>query len=96
MNVRLGAAMRQFEDEMVGMEGVEELDKRPPAARLNGLSAVVTEAEVYGAFALDPVEHHVDRGCRERGVCRVAGNVGLVDLDAGGGQSRDLGGKHVG
>jgi hypothetical protein len=44
---------------------------------------------------VDAVEQEVHRGGGERAVGRVAGDVGLVDLHAGGGQAGHLGGQHL-
>jgi hypothetical protein len=42
------------------------------------------------ATARERIEHAIDRGCGQRAIARVAGDVGLVHLEAIAGQSRDL------
>ena len=76
---------------------VEESDQRLPVAALDGLPAVVAEAEVHGALDLRTrVEHAVDRLRGERGVGGIAGDVGFIHLHAGAGQIADLRGEHIG
>jgi len=43
------------------VQTIEEVDKRLPATRLNGLSSVVAEAKVNGFLALYLVENPIDR-----------------------------------
>jgi hypothetical protein len=50
---------------------------------------------VHGALAVNLVEQEVHRGGGERGIVRVAGDVGLVDLDAGRGEAGHLGGENL-
>ena len=45
--------MRQFQNHVVRMQFVEEADQRAPVAFLDGLSAVIAEAQVHG-FAASP------------------------------------------
>ena len=90
-----GGAVGEFEDEVVGVERVEEIDELLPVALLDGLAAVVAEAEVDGAFGalVDGVEDEVHRGGGERGVGGIAGDVGFVDLKAGGREAGHLRGE---
>lgn len=90
-----GGAVGEFEDEVVGVEGVEEIEQGLPVTLLDGLAAVVTEAEMDGALGLfvDAVEDKIHRGGSEGAVLRVAGDVGFVDLHAGGGETGHLGGE---
>ena len=49
--VELGIASEgEFEDDVVGVEGVEEVGELGPGAVLDGLAAVVAEAEMNGTF----------------------------------------------
>ena len=92
-----GGTMGEFEDEVVGVKGVEEIEEGLPVALLDRLAAVVAEAEVDGALGLvvDGVEDEVHRGGGEGGVFGIAGDVGFVDLDAGGREAGHLGGEDV-
>ena len=92
-----GRTVGEFEDEVVSVEGVEEIKEGLPVALLDRLAAVVAEAEVDGALGLvvDGVEDEVHRSGGEGSVFGVAGDVGFVDLDAGGGEAGHLGGEDV-
>ena len=92
-----GRTVGEFENEVVGVEGVEEIEEGFPVALLDRLTAVVAEAKVDGALGLvvDGVEDEVHRSGGEGGVFGIAGNVGFVDLDAGGGEAGHLGGEDV-
>ncbi len=50
----------QFEDEVVGVEGVEEVEEVFPLAGLDGLPAVVAEAEMHGGGPVEGVQDPVD------------------------------------
>ena len=58
-----GGTVGEFEDEVVGVEGVEEIEEGFPITLLDRLTAVVAEAEVDGALGLvvDGVENEVHR-----------------------------------
>lgn len=88
----------ELEDEVVAVEGAEEIGEGFPVAGLNGLAAVVAEAEVDGTLGAggDSVEDAVHGFSGEGGIGGVAGDVGLIDLDTGGGQAGHLGGENVG
>ena len=90
--------VRQFEDEMIRVQRVEEICQFLPVALLDRLSAIIAEAEMHGALRalVDRVQHHVHRRGRQRAVTRIAGNVGLVDLDAGRRQPAHLRRQHLG
>ncbi len=87
--------MRHFQDQVIHMELVQEVDERPPLAALDGLASVVAETQVHGALAIERVEHAVDRCGRERRVVRIAGYISFVHLQALAGQSGHLLRQHV-
>ncbi len=63
---------------------------------LDGLAAVIAEAEVHGALDGHGIEHAVDGLGGQIGVLGVAGDIGLVDLHAGAGQFAHLLGEDIG
>jgi hypothetical protein len=79
------------------VERVEKRDQLLPISLLDGLTAVVAEAEVHRAFraGVDRVEHEIHRRGRERPVGGIARDIGLIHLNALGGQSADLAGEHL-
>lgn len=91
-----GGPVGAFEDEVIDLESVEEVDELGPGAGLDALAAVVAEAEVERAFDLDIPEDAVDGLGGEGAVFRGAGEVGFVDLDASAVEIGDLSGKDVG
>ena len=91
-----GWTMGEFEDEVVGVEVVEKGDERGPFAFLDGLAAVIAEAEVHGFFDTDGIEDPIDRFRSEGAVGGIAGDVGFVDLDARAIQVGHLCGESVG
>ena len=78
------------------MQRVEKRKQWLPLTGLNGLTAVVTEAEVDSGWPVEGVEDAVYRFSSERAVFRVARNVGFVDLEAGAGKILHLFGEDVG
>ena len=82
--------MRHFEYEVIDVELIQEGRQRAPFALLNGLSAVIAEAEMHGAFALEGIKNTIDRGGCQRGVGGIARDVGFVDLQAVARQAGDL------
>jgi len=78
--------MGEFQDEVIRVESVKEIDQRFPAAGLNRLSAVVAKAKVDRPLAIHLVENAIDGGLSERSVLWAARYVGFIDLNASGGK----------
>ena len=74
--------MGKFEDEVIGVQRVEELEKGLPLPGLDRLAAIVPEAEVHRGGTIKGVEDPVNCFRREGAVGGIAGDVGLVDLQA--------------
>ena len=66
-----------------------------PATLLNGLSAVIAEAEMYRRLALDGVEHSVDRSGRPFPLLGMAGQVRFIELHDLGVDVPDLLRQHI-
>ena len=88
--------VRQLEDQVIGVQLVQERDERPPGAGLDRLPAVVAEAEMHGPGPGHRVEHAIDRRGGEGRVGGIAGDVGLVHLNAVAHQIACLRGERVG
>ena len=58
--------MRHFEHQVIDVQLIEEAVSARHSPFCNGLSAVVAEAEMHGALAVEGVEHAVDGGGRQR------------------------------
>ena len=87
--------MGEFQHQVVGAQGIEEVEQGLPGTALDGLAAVVAEAEVDGLLHLHLIEDAVDGQGSEGTVGRVAGNVGLVHLHAGAVEVGDLRGHGI-
>ena len=88
------AAAGELQHQVVHVQVVEEAEQAGPEAALDALAAVVAEAEMQRAFTARAVEHMVDRLIRPGGVLRVAGQIGLVDLEDGRVNGLDLAAQH--
>ena len=91
-------AVGEFKHQVIGAQFVEKVEQGAPLALLDGLATVVAKAEVDGLLGahVDAVEYGIDGAGCEGAVGRIAGDIGLVDLDAGAGQAADLVGEDLG
>jgi hypothetical protein len=88
--------MRELQHEVVGMQRVQKADQRGPFAFLDGLAAVVAEAEVDGFAAFDGIEHAIDARSGDGRIGGIAGDVGFIDLHAVALQFSGLSGQGIG
>ena len=97
LEIVLGA-VSELEDQMVGVEFVQETDQGRPGTALNDLAAVVAEAEMNsGPSALRcGVEDAIDGSGGNGTVVWIAWYVGFVDLEARAGKVTHLLREHIG
>ena len=76
-------AVGKFENEVIGMQGVEKLNQGLPFAGLNGLPSIVAKAKMNPGRTLEGIKDAVDGLGGKRAVFRTTRNVGLVHLQAG-------------
>jgi hypothetical protein len=88
--------MGQFEDEVVSVQGVEKFEERFPFSGLDGLTAIVTETEVYRGRAIESIKHAVNSFGRKRAILGIARDVGFINLEARAGKVLHLIGKNIG
>ena len=73
----------EFEEQVIAFQGVEEGQKVAEEALLDGLTAVVAEAQMDAFFSSAAAEDAVNAGGRDWPVLRRAGQVGFIDLKHG-------------
>ncbi len=88
-------AAGEFEQDVIDVQGVDEVDEQVIASFLNRLSAIVSEAHVQGGLVGDDVEDTVEGFGGPFGVGGVSGKDFLVDLNHFGVDVADLGGEDV-
>ena len=74
--------LSELEDEVVGMQGVEELEERLPLAGLDGLASIIPETEMHRSGTIEGVEDLVDGLGRKWSIGGITGNIGFIYLQA--------------
>ena len=74
--------MGEFENEMVGMKGVQELQERLPRPGLDGLASIIPEAEMHGGGTIEGVEDLVDGLGRKWPIGGITGDICFIYLQA--------------
>ncbi len=90
------AAAGHFEEDVIDVECVDEVDELGVGALLDDLAAVVSEAHVEGGFVGGDVEDAIERFGGPLAVGGVAGENFLIDLDDFGIDFAELRGEDVG
>src|SRR5260370_6925506 len=67
---------------MMDLEAIEKRHQIFPETFLNGLAAVIAEADMHGTLAANAPEHVIDSRESPLTVLRVAANIGLIKLFA--------------
>src|SRR5205807_1515448 len=65
-------AAREFQHQVIDLEPVEERHQVFPEAFLDGLSAVISEADMQSALAPNAIEHMIERSLRPLPIFRVS------------------------
>jgi hypothetical protein len=88
--------MGEFQNEVIGVQGVEKFQEWGPSAFLDGLSTIVSKAKVDGFGAGEGVKEAIDGRCGQGAIGRIAGDVGFIHLETGAGKIGHLGCEGIG
>src|ERR1700694_633944 len=70
----------KLQNEMVGVQRVQERNQIAPKTSQHGLSTVIPKANVDRSFVQYPIQHAIDRLRRPGGILRITDDAGFVDL----------------